>query len=172
MTRLRQVILEYLWLLAFLFLVLPVVTAEGQQGPPAIIAVDTTLTQGALVNPSLPRISEYRPPAIYIEWVRAVAACEGLPFPEEKFRRVQFFQVNARDFYPPRSDDAAYAATFATAYSGQVYVAYPLIWNRQIIGHEALHLLLYWSGDRKWYEHDYQRFTSCGLAIGGEPIPN
>lgn len=142
---------------------------EGQQGHPPVIVRDPSVT--ARVDSTMPVESEYTAPAIYYVWVAEVAACEGLPFPLDKFRKVQWFQVNADVFSIPKIG-VVYGASFATAYNGQVFVVNRYMWNRELVRHEAMHLLLYWAGVPNWDEHDPQYYTHCGLVIRGRPPRN
>lgn len=143
----------------------------GQQGHlPVMLGASTRNTDK--VDPSLPWISEYKPPAIYYLWIQQLASCEGLPFDLERIRKVQYFQVNAPLFIPDGVDAVVYAVTFAEAFDGQTYIGLTWVWNRALVSHEALHVLLKLAGDPRWYEHDPARFEKCGLHIYGPPEPN
>lgn len=138
-----------------------------QQGPPPVLT-DVFTEFETKLNPSLDWISEYKAPPIYMQWWSELANCEGLPLPADSLRKVQYFQVNAPTFIPNGVDAIVYGVTYE---NDQTYVGYSWIWNRSLITHEALHLLLKWSGDPNWYDHG-PRFEQCGLRTYGPPPPN
>lgn len=160
---------KFAWFVGSLLFMLSVAAKLGaQQGrPPVMHGARTKNTEK--LDPTLPWMSEYRAPFIYEVWWREIAACEGLPLPIEKVRRVQYFQVNAPDFIPDEVDAIVYAVTFD---EGQSFIAYPYIWNKALIGHEALHLLRLWAGDPKWYDHNPRFYDRCGIRAMGVPEPN
>ena len=162
---------EFLRWVGFLVLILPAITsrvAKGQQGPPPAMRSFETSTNVKL-DPSLAWMSEYSQPFIYELWWAEIAACQGLSLDWEKVRKVQFFQVNAKHFVPDVTPASVLAITFG---EGQIFVAYPYIWNRSLIEHEMLHLLLKLAGDPNWYLHNPWRYWRCGLVPSGEPPPN
>lgn len=168
MKRLR----EFAWFVGFCILVLPAFAKLGaQQGHPPVMKTFASQNDEKL-NPNIPWMSEYRQPFIYQVWWAEIAQCEGLPLNPEQARRVQFFQVNAPDFIPEGVNAIVYAVTFGEVYDGQTYVAYPFIWNKQLIEHEMLHLLRAWNGDPEWENHDPRFYARCNLKSAGEPAPN
>lgn len=159
--------------------------ADAQQGKPPTMH-EFRVERPVKVDPSLDWLSEYRQPFIYQLWWQEIAACEGLPVPWEKVRRVQFFQVNAPSFLPKDVGAVVYAITYGDSrpdsirarvptpplgrFDSQVYIANTLIWNRAIVEHEALHLLRMWAGDPFWYDHsDVYYGARCRVPASGEP---
>ena len=169
MRRFFRVLVEYAWLAGFLILALPAFAKMGAQQGRAPVMPGAATNNAVKLDPSLPWVSEYAPPFIYEIWWREIAKCEGLPFPVERARQVQYFQVNAPDFIPGDVDAIVYAVTYE---QGQTFVAYPYIWNKALVKHEFLHLLLMWAGDPKWYEHNPHFYDRCGVASVGVPEPN
>lgn len=159
------------WLFALAFSVVPERCVQAQQGHPPIMH-DFASQNDKKLDPTLPWMSEYHQPFIYQVWWNEIAQCEGLPLDPERARHVQFFQVNATDFIPEGVPAIVYAVTFGRVYDGQTYVAYPFIWNKQLIEHEMLHLLRAWNGDPQWDNHDPQFYARCNLKSAGEPEPN
>lgn len=168
--KILRVLREYAEMFAFGVCVLPAITktCEAQQGRPPFMQTFQTRNEAKL-DPSLPWMSEYRPPFIYQVWWREIADCEGLKIPPDSLKQVQYFQVNAPSFVP---EDVPYVVYAVTYENGQTFVAEPYIWNESLVKHEFLHTLLRWAGDPLWYEHDPKRFMSCGLRIAGEPPDN
>lgn len=125
------------------------------------------LTETAVrYDPALPWFSEYKQPAIYKEWWKDIATCEGFdPLPDSVTSRIQFFQLNATSFKYDDSDDAVLAVSFMD--DGQIYVGAPYIWWRNIIRHEMLHVILWYYGIRLGNFHPSQLFEACGLHRGG-----
>lgn len=164
-----KALLRWLW---FLLCLLPAITqkVEGQQGKePAMREFRVESLNKS--DPSLQWMSEYRQPFIYQIWWQEIAACEGLPLPWEKIRKVQFFQVNAPSFLPKDVGAVVYAVTYGD--EEQVYIANPLIWNRAIVEHEVLHLLRMWAGDPTWFNHDPHWYGErCRVPASGEPPKN
>jgi hypothetical protein len=170
MNRLRALV-EKAFLFAWAVIGLLAVTckvARGQQGPPPVMTSFRTQSTVKL-DPSLGWMTEYSQPFIYELWWAEIAACEGLPLDWAKVRRVQFFQVNAPKFVPVDIEAVVLAITYD---SDQVFIANPYIWNRSLVSHEMLHLLLKWAGDPTWYFHNPDRYARCGLRASGEPPPN
>lgn len=143
-------------------------TLLSQQGAPPVMKSARTWNTVKL-DLTLPWVSEYRPPFIYQVWWAELAGCEGLPLPMDSVRKVQYFQVNGPDFIPDDEQSIDFAVTYDV---GQTFVAEPYIWNRALIKHEALHLLLMWAGDPKWFHHDPQFFDRCGVVSSGVPPEN
>lgn len=146
-------------------------SASGQQGhPPVMLGASTENAEK--LDPTLPWISEYKAPPIYYSWIQELAQCEGLPFNLDRVKKIQWFQVNGPDFIPFGVPYVVYGITYAEAFDGQTYVAYSLIWNRQLVKHEALHSLLKMAGVPTWNEHDPRYFERCGIKTYGPPDPN
>lgn len=163
---------DFAWFLGFCILVLPAFAKLGaQQGHPPAMRTFASQNDEKL-DPTIPWISEYQQPFIYQVWWAEIAQCEGLPLDPERARRVQFFQVNAPDFIPENVPAIVYAVTYGEAYDGQTYVAYPYLWNKQLISHEMIHLLRKLAGDPNWMDHDPRYYGRCRMMSSGTPEPN
>ncbi len=138
----------------------------AQQGKPMVMKDASTSTYEKL-DPTLPWISEYHAPVIYHIWWSEIARCEGLPVPWDKVAKVQYFQVNAPDFVP---EDVPVVVLAVTYEEGQTFVAYPHIWNKTLIQHEAVHFLRLWAGDPNWTDHNPRYYERCGIVAAGTPF--
>lgn len=159
------------WLAALVMLVVPERCILAQQGHPMVMNRAATPNDEKL-DPSIGWISEYQQPFIYQIWWAEIAECEGLPLDTERARHVQFFQVNAPEFIPPDVPAVVYAITYGEVYEGQIYVAFPYIWNKQLVSHEMLHELRLLAGDPNWADHDPRFYGQCHQKVSGEPEPN
>jgi len=143
----------------------------AQQGHPPVMTEAWTKNEQRL-DLSLPWMSEYAQPFIYQVWWSEIANCEGIPFNPDQTSKVQFFQVNGPDFIPGHTVAIVYAVTYGEAFDGQVYVAEPYIWNKALVEHEMVHMLLKLAGDPRWDIHDPKLFERCGITTFGPPLPN
>lgn len=159
----------FAWFLGFCVLVLPSLAKLGAQQSPKPVVSNVATSNSKKLDPTLPWMSEYHAPFVYQLWWGEIAACEGLPLPLDKELAVQYYQVNGPDFIPDDLEIVVYAVTYDV---DQTYVAYPYIWNKALVTHEAVHLLRLWAGDPRWWDHDPRFYGKCNLRSIGPPPPN
>lgn len=154
MKRLAEFIRSYVWLAWFALCVLPLVVAEdcGAQKPPVI----------RLMRPD--SIVAYSQPAIYATWWREIAECEGLESFPDITPLVHFFEVKAPDFLVV-GVGSVLGATFPL--DGQIFIATPFLWDKRLVEHEMMHILLWLNGYNFGEYHPAEFFDVCGLKPWG-----
>lgn len=127
-------------------------------------------TPRGMVSPMFARVSEYYPdPAVYEQWWREIAACQGLPLPPQHVL-IAWVQVNAIHFVDADRDQpdslGRYHWVIGKSYLelGIIMIAMPYLYTEEAIKHEMTHFLIYWSGEWTTSDHPRLHFDGrCGV---------
>lgn len=132
---------------------------NAQQRPlPQHVAYDSTMAEV--------RLAEYSQPFAYSVWWGEIASCEGFPVPTQKQQlSVQWFRVESGFFWMDSPILGMLAGTYDQEPS--IYIGAPYVWEKALIQHEMMHMVLHWNGFEMGNYHPPEIFESCGLHTYG-----
>jgi hypothetical protein len=137
-------------------------SAAGAQAPVAFTSFQHPNTEK--VVPMLDWLNEYEQLPEYEAWWTELAGCQNLPLPpKELLRGIRFFYVNAPDFLPTGTKAVHLEAGVTYGDQGQIFISVLHLKDKQLVGHEMAHYLLFLQGEPRWWDDNRPEFSRCGL---------